>query len=175
MKSRKRFLVIFSLVLVCFLLQSTVMHNFALGSITPNLLIVITSAIGFMRGKKEGLLTGFCAGILIDLFYADYVGFQAFFYMIIGYGNGYFQRLFFDDDVKLPLMLIGASEFIYGLGIFLTSFLLRSKFNFGYYFINIIMPELVYTLLATLVLYQIVRRINHWLEETERRSVNKLV
>lgn len=166
---------IFMLVLICFLLESTVMHYFALGSITPNLLIVITSVIGFMRGKKEGLLTGFCAGLLIDLFYADYIGFQAFFYMIIGYGNGYFQRLFFDDDIKLPLLLIGASEFIYGLGIFLTSFLLRSKFNFGFYLIHIIIPELVYTLIATLFLYQIVRKLNHWLEETERRSVNQIV
>lgn len=175
MKQKRRFIVIFSVVLICFLLQSVLMQYFALGSITPNLLIVITSSFGFMRGKKEGLLIGFSAGILVDIFYGDYLGFQAFLYMLIGYGNGYFQRLFFDEDIKLPLILIGISEFLYGMLMFITSFLLRSKFDFAFYFINIIMPELVYTLLATLLMYQIVRKINRMLEESEKRSVNKFV
>ncbi len=144
MKQKRRFVVIFLLVLFCFVLQSTIIHSFALGSITPNLLIVITSAIGFMRGKKEGMLTGFAAGFLIDLFFGTFLGFQAFIYMIIGYGNGHFQRLFYDEDIKLPLVLIGFSEFIYGITIFATGFLLRAKFDFNYYLISIILPELVY-------------------------------
>lgn len=175
MKQKRRFIVIFSLVLFCFVLQSTILHSFALGSITPNLLIVITSSIGFMRGKKEGMLTGFTAGLLVDLFFGNTLGFQAFIYMIIGYGNGHFQRLFFDEDIKLPLVLIGCSEFIYGIIMFTTGFLLRAKFDFNYYLLNIILPELVYTLLATLALYQIVRKLNHWLENSERRSTNNYV
>lgn len=175
MKQKRRFVVIYLLVLFCFIIQCTILNSFALGSITPNLLIVITSSIGFMRGKKEGMLTGFMAGLLIDLFFGSYLGFQAFIYMIIGYGNGYFQRLFFDEDIKLPLILIGCSEFVYGITIFVTGFLLRAKFNFGYYLLNVILPELVYTLLATLLIYKGVRRINHWLEDSERRSTNKYV
>lgn len=172
---KRRFLIIGFLVVLCFLLQSTVLHSFSLGSITPNLLIVITSSIGFMRGKKEGMLTGFLAGFLIDIFYSDYIGFQALFYMLIGYCNGYFQRLFFAEDIKLPLALIAMSEFIYGMGIFIFGFLLRSRFNFPHYFMNIIMPEFVYTLMATLLLYQLVKRLNNWLEECERRRLSKFV
>lgn len=175
MKQKRRFIVIFFLVLFCFILQSTLLHNFALGSITPNLLIVITSSIGFMRGKKEGMLTGFLAGLLIDIFYGNYMGVQAFIYMVLGYSNGYFQKLFYDEDVKLPLILIGGSEFIYGLLMFVTMFMLRAKFNFVYYLVHIILPELVYTLLATLLLYQLVRKLNHWLELSEKRSINKFV
>lgn len=172
---KRRFLVIFILVLSCFLLQSTILHTFAMGSITPNLLIVITSTIGFMRGKKEGMLTGFLSGLLIDLFFSNYLGFQALFYMLIGYCNGYFQRLFFNDDVKLPLALIAMSEFIYGIGIFTFGFLLRSRFGFSFYFMNIIMPEFVYTLLATLLLYPLVKQLNSSLEESERRRLSKFV
>lgn len=141
MHQKRRFIMIFLLVLFCFILQCTILQNFKLGSITPNLLIIITSAIGFMRGKKEGMVTGFLAGLLVDLFFGTYLGFQAFIYMLIGYSNGYFQRLFFDEDIKLPLVLIGVSEFIYGLTIFITGFLLRAKFDFGYYLINIILPS----------------------------------
>lgn len=175
MKQKRRFAVIFSLVLCCFLLQSTVIKSFAMGSITPNILIIITSAIGFMRGKKEGMLTGFLAGLLIDIFYGNYMGVQAFIYMVIGYANGYFQRLFYDEGVKLPLILIVTSEFIYGIAMFIAMFMLRAKFNFGYYFINIIIPELVYTLVATLVIYRFIRKLNRWLESCEKRGANKFV
>ncbi|MFI3172129.1 MAG: rod shape-determining protein MreD [Eubacteriales bacterium] len=175
MRHKKRAIIIGLLIIICFIIQTTVIHYISLGSIIPNLLIVITSSIGFMRGKKEGLFAGFLCGLLIDIFYSDLMGFQAFFYMIIGYGNGFFQRLFYDDDIKLPLILIGVSEFLYGLGIYVFSFLLESKFDFRYYLYNIILPELVYTFLATIILYQIIRKINNWLEEDERRSANKFV
>lgn len=173
--SKRRIFVTILLVFVCFLIQTTVIHFIALGSIIPNLLIVVTSSIGFMRGKKEGLLVGFLCGLLIDILYSDIMGYQAFFYMVIGYGNGFFQSIFYDDDIKLPLFLIGTSEFLYGICIYIFSFLLRSKFSFTYYLFNIILPELVYTMLITIVLFQIIRRLNHWLEDYEKRRVSKFV
>lgn len=175
MKNKKRIIVVSILVLICFLIQTTIVQYISLGSITPNLLIVVTSSIGFMRGKKEGMLTGFLCGLLIDVLYSDIMGYQALLYLMIGYGNGYFQQLFYDDDIKLPLVLIGVSELIYGIAIFIFSFLLRSKFDFSYYFYNIIIPELIYTLLITLILYQIIKKINHVLENDERRRASKFV
>lgn len=175
MLSKKRIIFTILLIFICFLIQTTVLHYVALGSIIPNLMIIVTSSIGFMRGKKEGLLTGFVCGLFIDLLYSDLMGVQAFFYMVIGYCNGFFQQIFYDDDIKLPLTLIGASEFIYGLCIYLFSFLLRSNFNFLYFLSNIIIPELIYTFLATIILYQVIRRMNHWLEEHEKRSGSKFV
>lgn len=164
-----------ALVVICFVLQTTVIQYIALGSVVPNLLIIVTSSIGFMRGNKEGLLTGFLCGLLIDIMYSDIMGYQAFIYMMIGYGNGYFRQVFYDEDIKLPLILIGTSELLYGLAIFTFSFFFQSKFNFMFYLNNIILPELIYTLLVTLILYQIIRKINQMLEEDERRRTRKFV
>ncbi len=175
MHSKRRILIISLLIIVCFLIQTTLVPYISLGSITPNLLIVITSSIGFMRGNKEGLITGFFCGLLIDIFYSDIMGYQAFIYMLIGYGNGYFKQIFYDDDIKLPLILIGTSDFLYGMFIFLISFLLRSKFDFIFYLQHIILPELVYTLLFTIVLYQIIRKINSRLEIYEKGRARKFV
>lgn len=175
MRSKRRIVVICLLIVVCFLIQTTLFQYIALGSITPNLLIVITSAIGFIRGKKEGLLTGFLCGLLIDILYSDIMGYQAFIYMIIGYLNGYFQQMFYDDDIKLPLLLIGSSEFVYGLIIYICSFLLQSKFDFSIYLYQIILPELIYTLLVTLVFYQVILKINQSLEAYEKRRNSKFV
>lgn len=173
--SKRRILCTIILIVICFLIQTSVLHYIALGSIIPNLLIVITSSVGFMRGKKEGMLVGFFCGLLIDVFYSDIMGYQAFFYMIIGYANGFFQRIFFDEDIKLPLLLIASSEFLYGIFIYIFSFLLRSRFDFRYYLLNIIVPELIYTMLATIILYQIIRKLNNKLLDYEKRRVSKFV
>ena len=84
-------------------------------SIKPNLLIIITSSFGFMRGKKEGLAVGFLSGFLTDVFWGNTLGFYTLLFSVIGYLNGSFRRLFYDDDIKLPIALIAVSELIYGL------------------------------------------------------------
>ena len=38
------------MILFCFLLQTTLFRSLAFAGIAPNLLIVLTSAFGFMRG-----------------------------------------------------------------------------------------------------------------------------
>ncbi len=68
------------LILFCFLLQTTLFRSLAFAGIVPNLLIVLTSAFGFMRGEKEGLLIGFFSGILCDIFFADILGFFRHFF-----------------------------------------------------------------------------------------------
>lgn len=51
------------LILAAFLLQTTVFQYFQIASVTPNLLLILTSAFGLMRGKKEGLMVGFFSGL----------------------------------------------------------------------------------------------------------------
>ena len=106
----KRKIVITLIILVCFLLQSTVFKELALGSISPNLMIIVTSSFGFMRGKKEGLWVGFICGLLEDIFFGRLLGMHAMIYMYIGYANGCFNHIFYEEDIKLPIFLISASE-----------------------------------------------------------------
>ena len=40
----------------CFLLQCTMFKKLSFGGISPNLLIITTTSVGFMRGEKQGLL-----------------------------------------------------------------------------------------------------------------------
>ena len=160
---------------MCFLLQSTLFQHLKLASVTPNLLIVVTSSFGFMRGKKEGMFVGFISGLLIDIMYSDLVGFYALIYMAIGFANGFFRKIFYDDDIKLPLILIAASDFIYGNCIYFFMFVMRSRFHYFYYLKNIIIPELIYTILITIVLYQLILQINKNLESEEKRSASKFV
>ena len=175
MKSIKRKLVAVILILVCFLLQTTVVPYVTIGDIGPNLLIVLVASFGFMRGKKGGLVMGFLCGLLYDIQFSEIIGFYALIYMLLGYANGYFKKFFFEEDIKLPLVLIASSEFLFGITIYVLSFMLKSDFHFLHYLGHVIMPELVYTILVTLILYPVILKINKKLEDEEKRSASKFV
>ena len=169
----KRKLITFFIIIICFLLECTVFHRLAFATIKPNLLIIVTSSFGFMRGKKEGLFVGFFAGLLLDIMFGTMIGFYALIYMYIGYLNGFFKRIFFPDEVKLPLALIALSDFFCNIIIFFTLFWFRGRFSFGYYLLHTILPELVYTMVVSILLYFILLKINEKLEDIERRSAAK--
>ena len=158
------------LILVAYLLQSTMIRILPLGGVAPNFLIILTSSIGFMKGKKEGMFVGFFSGLIIDVLFGGLIGFYAMVYMIIGYLNGFFASIFYPEDVKLPLVLISSSELVYCFIIYVFRFLIQGKLRFGYYFLHIILPEIVYTIFVTIIIYKAILNINEWLEDLERRN-----
>lgn len=171
----KRFIITALLIFVCFIMQCTVFHVLAFGGIVPNLLIVLTASFGFMRGEKTGLLIGFFCGLLVDIFFGNSIGFYSLLYMYIGYMNGKFSAIFYPEDIKLPIVLILTSDCFYGLMCYVILFLLRSRFEFSYYFMHIILPEIVYTIVITIFLYPLILWINTGLERSELRSGKKFV
>ena len=48
-------IVYFLTIVICFLLQCTVMDLISIGSVTPNLMLVFCVSMGLMRGRKSGL------------------------------------------------------------------------------------------------------------------------
>ena len=162
-------------VIICFLLQSTVFHSLSMGGIIPNLMIILTASYGFMRGRKSGILIGFFAGLLMDIFFSDVLGFYALLYMYIGYLNGVFKKLFYPEDIKLPIALIVGSDFLYNILIYLLTFLLNGRFQFLYYFFNIMIPEMVYTIIVTCIFYPLLLFSESLLERNEKEGVSKIV
>lgn len=171
----KRIAVTAAIVIIGYLLQCTLFSHLTLASIKPNIMIVLTAAFGFMRGPKEGMLVGFFSGLMIDIQFGNILGFYALIYLLMGFVNSMFQQVYYDEDIKLPLVLIAASEFLYGLVIYLLMFMLRSEFNFIYYLSHNIIPELIYTIVIALGLYPLTLYINHRLEAEEKRSASKFV
>ena len=155
------------LILITFILQSTVFQSLSIASIAPNLLLILTVSFGFMRGKKEGRLVGFVCGILIDIFYGNLLGFYALIYMYIGYLNGFLCKVYYDEDVKVPMILTAISDLAYGFAVYGLQFMLRGRLHVMNYVWHIMLPEMIYTVLITVIIYRPLYRLNHWLTERE--------
>lgn len=169
----KRNITMIFVILISFILQTTVFQHFSFGGISPNLLIIVTASYGFMFGRRYGMTVGFICGLLMDIFYGSVLGFYALVYLYIGAGNGVFRRVFYQDDIKLPLALITASDFLYSFVCYLLLFLLRGRFQFVFYLKTIILPEIVYTIFVTLFLYPCILLLNRTIEDTEERGDHK--
>lgn len=137
----------------CFLLQTTLFKTVNFGGISPDLLVITTTSIGFMKGEKSGMLAGFFSGLMVDIFFGNILGFYALLYMLLGYLNGLFCRIYYPEDLKLPLLLITLSDFTYGLVCYFCMFILRGRFDFNWHLMNVILPETIYTLIVGIVLY----------------------
>lgn len=170
-----RKIVVALFILICFILQCSVFDALSFAGIIPNLMIILTASFGFMRGEQEGLIIGFCCGFLCDIFFGTFLGFYALLLMYIGYLNGKFSRVFYPEDIKLPLALIITSDLSYGIICYVLSFMLRGRFEFTYYFFHVIIPESLYTILVTMFLYPLILKVNEKLEIRERRSAQKFV
>ena len=124
MKSK---LVCFLTIIVCFLLQCTVLNLISIGSVTPNLLVVLCVSMGLMRGRKSGLWVGFFSGLLVDLFFGSVFGFYALIYMYIGYLSGYAHRIYYDNDVKVPMALAACADVLYNFAVYGLQFLFKRQ------------------------------------------------
>ena len=106
----KRILFYVISVLVCFLLQTSVFNFLKLAGVMPNILLILTVTIAFIRGRKAGIVIGFVCGLLIDIFSGNVLGQNAFVYLMFGYVNGWFHTYFYEDDILLPIGLLTANS-----------------------------------------------------------------
>ncbi len=162
------------LILVCYLLQTTVFRALELGQVAPNLLLILTISFGFMQGKKDGLMVGFFCGLLIDFFHGNILGFYALLYMLLGYFSGFFCKIFFDEDIKVPIVMIALGDFILNFIIFVLRFMFRGRVDLYSYLKMIFLPEIVYTVLISVILYRIFYAINKRLVLVEKRGNSAL-
>lgn len=168
----RRILFYIAMVIVGYFLQTGIFTELALGGIVPNLFVICTVSIGMIRGKKEGCILGFVFGILMDALYAMYFGVYALLLAIMGYVAGYVQQIFYEEDMTLPIVMIGLADLIYGITIFLFSFFPRGRTNFLFYLGHIILPETIYTLILAVFIYRMIAFINRKIEKGSENCID---
>ena len=94
---------------------------------------------------------------------------------IYGNLNGIFSRYYYEDYITLPMVLAIVNELAYNLYIYVFQFLIRRRLNILYYLKNIIIPEIIFTVVTTLLIYRLFLFISRKLEEMEQRRDTNLV
>lgn len=157
--------VIVSIIIVLnIVLQSTLMQYISIRGISLNLFVITVVSFAMMRGKIEGAIIGFMIGLCQDIFFGSVLGLYAWLYMFIGFLAGYFNKTFYRDSTLIPLSIVAASDLSLNLFLYIFTFLFRGRTEFDYFLINTIIPELTFTVLASIFIYKLYLTINKKLE-----------
>ena len=146
----KQILLNILLILLAFTVQNCVFPLLPFLAATPNLLLILTFSFGFIHGRNAGMFYGFLSGLLLDLFYSGPFGFYTLIYVYIGYFNGIFTKYYYEDYITLPL-------------------------NLPYYFIKIMLPEIIFTAVTTLLVYRLFLSASRRLEDIGKRRDTTIV
>ena len=163
------------LLILAFTIQICVFPQIAFLSAAPNLLLILVFLNGFIDGRAAGICYGLVAGLFMDLFYSGPFGFYTLFFINAGYINGVFTKYYYEDYITLPLILSITNDLAYNMYIYVFRFLIRARLDFLYYFKEIMVPEIIFTTVTTLLVYRLLLFINRKLEERMQRRDSTIV
>ena len=156
------------IIFVNFILQTTIFPLLAIRGIFPNTGLIIVTSYALLRGSKAGAIVGGFTGLLMDIFFSKMIGFYTILYLVSGLLFGRSQKTFYRENYLLPVIFCTVSTIIYQAVLYITGFMFRGEGNILYFLFSILVPELVYTAIVTIIVYRILFGINEWLELKEK-------
>ncbi len=154
-------------VMLIFILQNTVFDALSFNGVKPNLLLIVTVFFGFAVSINNGMLTGFFSGLLCDIFFGSYLGVYSLLFLLFGGFGGVMARFFYQDDIVFPYLTVALSDGLFGVICYIFMFLLRGRFSFGVYVSQVILPELLYTFILSLLMIPLLHKFNSFLVKLE--------
>jgi rod shape-determining protein MreD len=85
--------------------------------------------------------------------------------MLLGGMGGVMAKSFYQDDVIFPYVTIAIADGLFGFVYYVFMFLIRGRYDVATYVTSIILPEVLYTLVASLILLPILHRYNIFLDK----------
>jgi rod shape-determining protein MreD len=152
-----RRLTFFAVLVVALLIQLTVSPEIGIGSVKPDILLVATVCWALFEGPGQGVLFGFFAGILEDIFSTAVLGVSAFAKIIVGYFAGELRQRVISKSIVWPIVIVFFGSILHELIKFAAWAMVgleqRPPFSFG-----IIAGLALYNALITLVVYPVIGR-----------------
>ncbi|NCC16630.1 MAG: rod shape-determining protein MreD [Clostridia bacterium] len=163
-----RILVATAMVLINFILQTTLFQHLAIQGFFPNTALIIVVSYALLRGSKEGCIVGICSGLLFDIFFGTAMGYYTVLFLAFSYFTGKSQKNFYRENYLLPILFCTITAGTYEFFQFVTEFILRKDADFLFFFLKILLPNIVYTAIVTVPIYRILFGLNEWLELKEK-------
>lgn len=127
---RKRILL--AMVLLVFLLQTTVIPEIRIGGVHPNLVIMTLVVTLLIFDGKEGFIVAILSGLLQDVFLSKAIGINTLIYLLIALVLYRFKEVFFSEN-RMSVMIATALA-----GIF---------YHLAYYFVSVLILDSTRTFL----------------------------
>lgn len=168
-KRLRKVLAVILLILIFFViyfLQSNFFTWFTIGTVQPNLFVIFILVIGLFAGKKIGIVLGIVFGFYIDFVIGRQVGISGIMLGIVGLIGEILDKNFSKESRLTIMLMIAGCTAIFEIGCYIFN-VMTLEMNFEILaFIKILLIEIIYNLIITIIIYPIVQKAGHSLEDT---------
>ena len=151
--------------LIIYFIQSNFFSWFTIASVKPNLFIILILFLGLFAGKKIGLIFGIIFGFSLDVVIGRQIGISGIMLGLIGLLGEYLDKNFSKESRITIMLMIAASTGIYEIGCYIFNIFALNINVEILQFIKILIIEIIYNLLITIVIYPLIQQLGHTLEE----------
>ena len=150
------------LIFVCYFLQSNFFSWFTIAGVSPNLFVIFIVFVGLFGNKFMGVTYGLFLGYL----FRSKVGISAIGLALIGILAKVFDKNFSKDSRITIMLMIAALTIFYEVFSYVASYVIFS-INFEFtYFIKILLVEVAYNVVLTVILYPAMQKFGYYIENT---------
>ena len=153
-----------------YIMQSNFFTSFKIAGVMPNLFIILMLYIGLFMGRNSGIILGVLFGILIDIFIGEHIGITSIMLAIIGIIASIFDKNFSKDNRITIMAMVGISTAIYEIGFYILNYMVFNINIEVIAFIRILIIEILYNIILTIILYPIVQLTGYDIEEEFKGS-----
>ena len=165
----KKFFINLTLILIGFFiyfLQADFFSWFTISGIKPNLFVIYILFIGLFGNRSMGIIYGAVCGICLDLLYEANVGINITGLVLIGILAILFNKNFSKDSRITIMLMMAALTIFYEVFSYVASYVIFST-NFELlYFIKILLVEVAYNVVLTVILYPAMQKFGYYIENT---------
>ena len=152
--------------LIIYYLQSNFFTWFNIAGIVPNLFIIFTLFIGLLSTRTMGTAYGMVIGLILDLLLGNKVGVNAATLGLIGFLAGEFDRNFSKDSRLTIMFMVFGTTIIFEVLTYFIKYVLYATNIEILNFIEILVIEIIYNILITIIIYPLMQKFGYYIENT---------
>ena len=163
----KKVIINIILIVVAFIiyyLQSNFFTWFNIAGVMPNVFVIFVLFIGLFANRTVGTVYGIGIGIVLDLLLGTRVGIYAVGLGLIGFLAGAFDKNFSKDSRMTIMVMTLAATIIFEVLSYLLKYILLSINVEPLQFTVILLIEVVFNVLLTIILYPAIQKFGYKIE-----------
>lgn len=147
-----------------YILQANFFSWFNIAGIKPNVFIIFILFIGLFATRTMGTIYGLIVGLLLDLILGTKIGIYSVGLGLIGFLAALFDKNFSKDSRMTLMVMVVVATAIFEILCYLLNYLFVSIQIEILNFIKILVIEMLFNLILTIILYPLLQKWGYYIE-----------
>ena len=147
-----------------FLVQSTFVSLINVYGVKPDIPLVFILCVSLIKGEKKGAFVGFLNGLLEDILYGRFLGFNAITKSLSGYILGVGSRNIYKGPALITMVFVFLSSIIYHIIFIIFSIVTKEISSPWIYILPVAIPSAIFNMLISPFIYAGVSKLEHFFD-----------